>query len=49
MSNCENCANYVYDEYYECYTCDMDLDEDEMDFAVDILKTAVLEAERRFL
>lgn len=25
------------------------LDEDEMDFAVDILKTAVLEAERRFL
>ena len=25
------------------------LDEEEMDFAVDILKTAVLEAERRFL
>jgi len=30
MSNCENCANFVYDEYCECYTCDMDLDEDEM-------------------
>ena len=25
------------------------LDEEEMDFAVDILKTAVLEAEHRFL
>ena len=22
--------NYVYDEDYECYTCEMDLDEDEM-------------------
>lgn len=30
MSNCENCVNFVYDEYYECYTCEMDLDEDEM-------------------
>jgi len=28
-SNCEYCANYVYDEDYEYYVCDMDLDEDE--------------------
>lgn len=28
--NCEYCSNYVYDEDYECYVCDMDLDEDEM-------------------
>lgn len=29
-SNCENCSNYIYDEDYECYVCDMSLDEDEM-------------------
>ncbi len=29
-SNCECCAYYVYDEDYECYSCEMDLDEDEM-------------------
>lgn len=28
--NCEQCGNYVYDEDYECYTCAVDLDEDEM-------------------
>ena len=27
---CEQCNNYVYDEDYECYTCEMELDEDEM-------------------
>ncbi len=27
---CEQCNNYVYDEDYECYVCEMDLDEDEM-------------------
>ena len=30
QSNCETCANYVYDEDYEYYVCDMNLDEDEM-------------------
>lgn len=30
MSNCDSCNNYVYDEDYECYVCDMDLDQDEM-------------------
>ena len=32
MSNkcCEYCANYFYDEEYECYVCDINLDEDEM-------------------
>ncbi|MBE6728168.1 MAG: hypothetical protein E7562_05950 [Ruminococcaceae bacterium] len=29
-SNCESCANYVYDEEYDCYCCDCNLDEDEM-------------------
>ena len=29
-SNCEYCVNYSYDEDYECYTCEVDLDEDEM-------------------
>ena len=29
-TNCEYCANYVYDEDYECYTCEVNLDEDEM-------------------
>lgn len=28
--NCEDCMNYYYDEEYECYSCAMDLDEDEM-------------------
>lgn len=28
-ANCE-CSNYVYDEEYGYYTCDVDLDEDEM-------------------
>ena len=29
--NCENCVNYKYEEDYDCYICDMDLDEDEME------------------
>ncbi|MCI5752150.1 MAG: DUF6472 family protein [Oscillospiraceae bacterium] len=29
-TNCESCAYYVYDDEYEQYYCDMDLDEDEM-------------------
>lgn len=29
-SNCEQCANYSYDDEYECYVCEIDLDEDEM-------------------
>ena len=29
-SNCEYCVNYSYDEDYECYTCEVNLDEDEM-------------------
>ena len=28
--NCEYCANYSYDEDYECYTCEVNLYEDEM-------------------
>lgn len=30
QTNCDTCVNYVYDEDYECYICDMDLDEDDM-------------------
>ena len=29
-SSCELCANYVYDEDYEAYVCDVNLDEDEI-------------------
>ena len=28
--NCEECMNYYYDEDFECFTCAIDLDEDEM-------------------
>ena len=28
-SKCEFCANYLYDEDTECYSCDVNLDEDE--------------------
>lgn len=27
---CDSCMYYEYDEDYECYVCQMDLDEDEM-------------------
>mgnify|MGYP003318244424 CR=1 FL=1 len=30
-TNCDMCVNYVYDEDYECYTCLVNLDEDEME------------------
>ncbi len=30
VSNCDMCVNYIYDEDYECYTCMVNLDEDEM-------------------
>ncbi len=30
MSSCEMCVNYIYDEDYECYSCMVNLDEDEM-------------------
>lgn len=29
-SNCESCSNYVYDEEYGYYQCEVNLDEDEM-------------------
>lgn len=29
-SNCESCNNYIYDEEYDYYYCDINLDEDEM-------------------
>ena len=31
ISSCDICMNYTYDEDYECYTCEVDLDEDEME------------------
>ena len=30
MSLCETCAYYVYDEEFEEYFCDVDMDEDDM-------------------
>ena len=29
-TNCECCINYIYDEDYNCYQCQTNLDEDEM-------------------
>lgn len=29
MSMCDTCANYAYDEDYEYYVCDVDMDEDD--------------------
>lgn len=29
-TNCECCLNYVYDEEYDCYFCEVNLDEDDM-------------------
>ncbi|MBE5869168.1 MAG: hypothetical protein E7293_09480 [Lachnospiraceae bacterium] len=29
-TGCDMCVNYVYDEDYECYTCLVNLDEDEL-------------------
>ncbi len=29
-ANCENCANYLYDDQEDTYFCNMNLDEDEM-------------------
>ena len=29
-SNCESCEFYTYDEYLDAYTCNLALDEDEM-------------------
>lgn len=30
QNNCEVCVNYCFDEDAECYTCCMQLDEDDM-------------------
>lgn len=29
-SCCDTCVNYVFDENFECYSCLVNLDEDEM-------------------
>ena len=29
-TNCESCSNYIFDEQSESWSCDIDLDEDEM-------------------
>lgn len=29
-TNCDFCVNYLYDEDYNCYQCEVTLDEDEM-------------------
>ncbi len=30
MDLCEQCVHYIYDEEWECYSCDVNLDEDDM-------------------
>lgn len=29
--SCEYCNNFVYDDEWECYVCEKNLDEDEME------------------
>ena len=29
QNNCDSCTYYTYDEEYECYMCDINMDEDE--------------------
>ncbi len=29
-TSCETCSNYNYDDDFECYCCDVNLDEDEL-------------------
>ncbi len=29
-TNCESCVHYIYDDEWECYCCEVNLDEDEM-------------------
>lgn len=29
-TNCESCMHYVFDEEYDCYVCQVNLDEDDM-------------------
>ncbi len=29
-TNCDCCLNYIFDEEYDCYVCQANLDEDEM-------------------
>ena len=31
LTNCETCTHYLYDEDLDCYVCQMNLDEDEME------------------
>ena len=31
LTNCETCTYYLYDEDLDCYVCQMNLDEDEME------------------
>ncbi len=28
--SCESCMHYIYDEEYDCYICQVNLDEDDM-------------------
>ncbi|MBQ9737637.1 MAG: hypothetical protein IJV86_05635 [Clostridia bacterium] len=30
LTTCETCAHYQYDEFWDCYVCSVNLDEDDM-------------------
>ena len=38
FAGCESCRHYVYNEDYECYECLVNLDEDRLDQAMELLK-----------
>ncbi|MDD3173852.1 MAG: DUF6472 family protein [Herbinix sp.] len=29
-TSCDSCINYIFDEVYDCYECQINLDEDDM-------------------
>lgn len=29
-TSCDSCYNYIYDEEYDCYECQVSMDEDDM-------------------
>ena len=35
-TSCETCANYIYDDITDTYFCDMNLDEDEMEYRAEM-------------
>ena len=46
---CDTCANYVYDEDWECYTCMVNMDEDDYSRLMSGLKKGGIDLNRKVL